>query len=67
MTPREQIVALLTVDTLPTDERKVFEFILETNGEGELEGLMFEDAESHLRGRFEWYFTPDGERRRKSA
>ena len=67
MTLKQKVEALLTVETLERSERQVFQFILDTNQDGELEGMMFPDNEAHVEGRFEWFFTPDGTRRTKAA
>lgn len=67
MTLRRMCEKLLTVPTLPEDERKTYEFLLSEFLEGPLEDTMFPENEAHLRGRYEWYFKPDGTRRRKAA
>lgn len=61
---REIVEKLLTVDDLPKDERQMLELTMEINGPGDLEGLLHDEVESHVRGRFEWFFTPEGTLRR---
>jgi hypothetical protein len=61
---REMVEKLLEVPSLPREERKMLRFVLDTNGDGELEGMLYDDVETHIRGRFEWFYTPAGELRR---
>jgi len=65
MTLREKVERLLTDAPLPHDERKMLQLVLDTTGEGELDGLLYEDVEAHVVGRFEWYFFPNGTLRRR--
>jgi len=64
MTLREKVVRLLNVPNLPLDERASLDFVLEVNGEDELEGMLYPDVDSHITARFEWYFFSDGTFRR---
>jgi len=61
---REMARKLLEAKELPAEEREVLTFVLETNGDNELEGMLYPEVEAHLRGRFEWFYTPDGALRR---
>ena len=60
---REKVKKLLDAP-IPRDERETLQFVLEANGDGDLEGMLFPDVESHINGRFEWYFLPNGILRR---
>jgi len=60
---REQVEKLLTVDTLEKAERQMLALTLEVNGPGPLEGLLYEEAENHVQGRYQWFFDADGKRR----
>ena len=60
---KEKVEKLLEAP-LPRDERATLQFVLETNGEGELEGMLFPDVEAHVKARFEWYYLPNGILRR---
>lgn len=64
---REKVERLLTVTTLEKAERQMLQLTLDVNGESELEGLLFPEVEAHVEGRFEWFFTPAGSLRRKTA
>jgi len=64
---REKVEMLLTVTTLEKAERQMLQLTLDVNGDSELEGLLYPEVESHVEGRFEWFFTPSGTLRRKTA
>ena len=67
MTLREKVDALLTVTSLPRDERKQFTFVLEVAGDAPLEDMLYEGVVAHVNGRYEWYFDHQGNRRRKAG
>ena len=64
---REKMQKLMEVPELPREERKVFELILTTMPDGPLEEALYPEPIFHVEGRFEWYFKPNGDRRRKAA
>jgi len=61
---RDKVVKLVEGAPLPQDERAVLLFVLETYSDGPLKGVLFPDVESHINGRYEWYFLPCGTLRR---
>lgn len=63
-TLREKVQKLLAVRTLPADERKWLNFVLESVPDGPLEGMMYPDVQAHVEGRYEWFYRPDGALRR---
>lgn len=65
MTLREIVDKLLTVKNLPTAERQKLDFVIQMSGNDPLEGMLFPEVEQHIRGRYEWFFLPDGTLRRK--
>jgi len=64
---RSMVVKLVEEAKLPADELQTLQFVLEVNGDSPLEGRLYPDVESHIKGRFEWFFAPDGSLRRTSA
>ena len=64
MNLREKVEKLLDAPT-PRDEREMLQFVLETNDNEELEGMLFPDVETYINGRFEWFYLPNGILRRK--
>lgn len=63
---REMVRKLLEVPNLGKEELAVFQLLLDVNRDGPLEGRVYPDVEAHVRGRFEWYYLPDGSLRRLS-
>jgi len=64
---REKVEKLLTVRTLGTAERQMLQLTLDVNGKSDLEGLLYPAVESHVVGRFEWFFLPNGQARRTTT
>ena len=64
MNLRLKIEKLVEEAPLPREEKTTLQFVLETNGDGELEGMLFPDVETHVNGRYEWFFLPNGALRR---
>jgi len=64
MNLRTMAERLLTVPNLPLIEAQVLQFVLTTNGDNDLEGMLYPAVEGHIRGRYEWFFTPAGDLRR---
>lgn len=61
---RSKVLKLLEVRTLPSDERRMLDFVLTTTPDGPLEGLLYPDVQAHVEGRFEWFYRCDGQLRK---
>lgn len=61
---REMVRKVLEVPDITQVERTIFQVLLDANREGPLEGHIYPDVEAHVRGRFEWYYLPNGKLRR---
>jgi hypothetical protein len=60
---REMVVRLLTVESLERAERQMLQLTLDVNGPGPLKGLLHDEVEDHVEGRYQWFFDADGKRR----
>ena len=63
LTLREKVEKLLLSPRLVKSERQMLQFVLDTNGDAPLEGVLYPNVEAHIEGRFEWFYDKKGNSR----